>query len=156
MAIYAQIEGIEGPVTETNHAKWIQLHSFSFGVARPIVTEPGRVADRSNSKPTLSEISVSKTYDAASPKLFSWSTVGVGKKVVVHFTKEDGSNFIEVTMESVIPSSYSIGGGADGEPSESMMLNYTKIEIKRIPYDENNKKGTPVPVGYDLQTMKAS
>lgn len=156
MAIYVQVEGIDGPVTETNHKKWLQVSSFGWAVGRPIVTEPGRVADRANSKPSFAEIQVSKTYDEASPKLFSWSTIGAGKKVTIHFTKEDGSNFIEIVLESVIPSSYNIGAGNDGDPTESLSLNYTKIEIKRIPYDQNNKAGSPIPVGYDLNAMKAS
>ena len=156
MAIYMQVEGIDGPVTEQGHQKWIQALSYSWGVGRPIVTEPGRVAERANTKPSFNEIAITKTYDAASPKLFTWSTVGTSKKVTFHFTKEDGSNFIEVILESVIPSSYSISSSADGDPVEAVSLNYTKIEIKRIPYDQNNKAGTPIPVGYDLQTMKAS
>ncbi len=156
MAIYMQIEGIDGPVTESGHAKWIQVGSFNWGVGRPIVTEPGRIADRANTKPSFGEISISKVYDAASPKIFSWSTVGAGKKIVFHFTKEDGSNYLEVTLESVLASGYSISAAGDGDPHESMSLNYTKIEIKRIPYDKDNKAGTPVPVGYDLGTMKAS
>lgn len=156
MAIYIQVEGIDGPVTETNHKKWMQVTSFQWGVGRPILTEPGRVADRANSKPSFSEITATKTYDDASPKIFTWATVGSGKKVTVHFTKEDGSNYIEITLESVLASSYSLSAGGDGDPQESFSLNYTKIEIKRIPYDQNNKAGSPIPVGYDLNAMKAT
>jgi len=156
MAIYMQVEGIDGPVTESGHKKWIQVGSFGWGVGRPIVTEPGRTADRANSKPSFAEINITKVYDEASPKLFTWSTTGPGKKVTFHFTKEDGSNYIEIILESVIASSYSLNATGDGDPHESVSLNYTKIEIKRIPYDANNKAGSPIPVGYDLNTMKAT
>jgi type VI secretion system secreted protein Hcp len=155
MAIYMQVEGIEGTVTEAKHAKWIQVGSFQWGVGRGISMDTGSIADRGNTKPSLSEIVVTKSYDSASPKLFTWATVGTGKKVVLHFTKEDGSSYLEVTLESVIPSGYSLSSGGD-EPSESLSMSYVKIEMKRIPYDENNKAGTPIPVGYDLKTMKPS
>ena len=155
MAIYMQVEGIEGTVTEAKHSKWIGIDSYQWGVGRPISMDTGSIADRGNSKPSLSEITVTKTYDSSSPKLFTWATVGTGKKVTLHFTKEDGSSFIEVVLESVIPSGYSLSSGG-AEPSESLSLSYIKIEMKRIPYDDKNVAGTPIPVGYDLKTMKPS
>ena len=156
MAIYMQVEGIEGDVSETDHNKWIEVDSFSWGVGRPIVTQPGKVGDRANSRPNFGEISITKAYDSSSPKLFTWSTTGGGKKVTFHFTKEGGQKFLEFVLESVIPSNYSISGNTTADPGESLSFNYTKIEIKRVPYDDKNKAGTPVPVGYDLKTEKAS
>lgn len=155
MAIYMQIEGIEGTVTEDKHTKWIEVGTLHFGVSRPTEMVSGKSADRANAKPKFSEISASKLYDAASPKLFSWGTVGTTKKVVIHFTKDDNSTFLEMTLTNTLLSGYQLSGDTEGDPSESLTLNYTKIEIKRIPYDAKNQAGTPIPVGFDLEAMKA-
>lgn len=155
MAIYMQIEGIEGTVTEDKHKKWIEVDRLGFSVSREVAMVSGKVADRANAKPQFAEISTGKSYDDASPKLFTWGTVGTAKKVVIHFTKDDNNTFIEITLTDTLLSRYSLDGAGASDPSESFSLNYTKIEIKRIPYDAQNKAGTPIPVGYDLAAMKA-
>jgi type VI secretion system secreted protein Hcp len=46
---------------------------------------------------------------------------------------------------------YSVSSGGD-RPSESISMNFTKIEYKYTPFDDQHKAGTPVPVTYDLAT----
>ncbi|NUP96432.1 MAG: type VI secretion system tube protein Hcp [Planctomycetaceae bacterium] len=154
MAIYIQIEGVEGTVTEEKHDKWIEVHNCNFSTLRHVEATAGKVADRANNKPTFSEVAVSKNYDAASPKLFAWTTKGETKKVTIHFTKDDNNTFVEIILTDVLCSNYTFSGLNMGDPSETLSFNFTKIEIKRIPYDSKNKAGTPIPVGYDLATMK--
>ena len=154
MAIYIQIEGIEGTVTEDKHDKWIEVHNCTFNTSRVVEPTAGKVADRANNKPTFAEVQLGKNYDAASPKLFAWTTKGETKKVTIHFTKDDNNTFVEIILTDVLCSYYNFSGATSGDPMESLSFNYTKIEIKRIPYDAKNKAGTPIPVGYDLATMK--
>ena len=40
-------------------------------------------------------------------------------------------------------------------PTESISLNFTKIEFKMTPHDDKNKAGTPITVSYDLATAKS-
>lgn len=154
MAIYIQIEGIEGTVTEDAHQKWIEVHTCGFGTMRIVEAAAGKLADRANNKPSFSEVQVSKSYDAASPKLFAWTTKGETKKVTIHFTKDDNATFVEIILSEVLCTNYAFSGHTQGDPGETLSFNYAKVEIKRIPYDSKNKAGTPIPVGYDLGTMK--
>jgi hypothetical protein len=50
-------------------------------------------------------------------------------------------------------SSYSIGAGADGIPSESLALNFSKIEMHFTGMGPD-VSGSPVVVGYDLTQTK--
>jgi type VI secretion system secreted protein Hcp len=151
MAIYMKVEGIDGAVTEKGHEKWIALDSTSMGAARAVASPTGVSAKRDVTDLSFSEIQISKSYDAASPKLFSWVAAKEGKKVEFHFTS--GSDVTtEIILQDVLASSYSFSSGGEGKPSESMSLNYTKIEIKHTPADQKNKAASPIPVGYDLAT----
>ena len=58
------------------------------------------------------------------------------------------------SLTNALISGYSLSSGGD-RPSESISINFTKIEYKHIPYDDKNKAGTPVTVSYDLSTTKS-
>ncbi len=157
MAIYVQIDGINGNVTAAGHEKWIEAHSMSFGLGRAIGGgRPGSVKDRESSIPSLSEIVITKTMDETSPLLFIESCIGIAKPVVIHFcrTGDQTQTYMEYTLSNVLISSYEVSGSGDSIPSEKLSFNYDKIEVKYTPYDDNHKPGSPIPAGYDLKTAK--
>ena len=157
MAIYLKYEGIDGEATHDTHKKWIDVQSLSFGTGRGISTPAGSTANREASEPNISEVVISKLLDGSSPKLFTESVTGTaGKKVEIHLvsTGNPGNTYVEYVLTNALISGYSVSSGGD-RPSESLSINFTKIEFKFIPYDSNNKAGTPVTVSYDLSTTKS-
>lgn len=157
MAIYLKYEGIDGEATHENHKKWLDIGSFQFGVGRGISTPSGSTANREASEPSVSEVVVTKLMDGSSPYLLTEAVTGaVGKKVEIHLvsTGSPGNTYAEYTLTNALVSGYSLSSGGD-RPSESISINFTKVEYKHIPYDEKNKAGTPVPVSYDLATTKS-
>lgn len=157
MAVYLKYEGIDGEVTQQDHVKWIEVGSFQFGVGRGISTPTGNAANREASHASVSEIVVTKSMDVASTKLFTESVTGsTGKKVEIHFvsTGDPGLTFAQYTLEDTLISGYSLSSGGD-RPTESISLNFTKVEFKMTPHDDKNKPGTPVTVSYDLATAKS-
>jgi type VI secretion system secreted protein Hcp len=158
MAIYVKYDGIEGEATHETHKKWLDVSSLQFGVGRSITTPSGSTANREASEPAVSEITITKLMDSASPKLFTESCTGAaGKKVQIHLvsTGSPGNTYVEYTLTDALISSYSVSTGGD-RPSESVSISFTKLEYKFIPYDGANKAGTPVTVSYDLSTTKSA
>ena len=157
MAIYLKYEGIDGEATHDTHKKWIDVASLQFGTGRGISTPTGSTANREASEPNISEVVVTKMLDGASPKLFTESVTGaVGKKVEIHLvsTGSPGNTYVEYVLTNALISGYSLSSGGD-RPSESISINFTKMEFKFTPYDDKNKAGTPVTVNYDLTTTKS-
>lgn len=152
--IYMKVEGIDGKVTADGHEKWIEVSSMSFGVGRAINSaNPGNQSNRESSVPSFSEISIAKDADESSPKLFTEACIGKAKKVEIHFCNigDKVQSFLEYVLTDVLISSYSIGAGSGGShPSESLSLNFSKIEMKYIPYNDKNEKGSPIATTYDL------
>ena len=73
MPIYAQFSGIPGNVQHVpglHGSGWFEISSFQFGVGRGIAAPSSGSADRESSTPSVSEITVTKATDAASPNLF--------------------------------------------------------------------------------------
>lgn len=56
MAIYIEIEGIEGNITAKGYEKMIEISSFNWSVGRDISQSAGRMANREASRHSVSEI----------------------------------------------------------------------------------------------------
>ncbi|NNG04041.1 MAG: type VI secretion system tube protein Hcp [Inquilinus sp.] len=157
MAIYLKLEGIDGNATHADHKKWIGVDSLQWGVGRAVSTHTGRAANREASQPSVSEVTMSKEMDMSSPHLFNEACVGhKGKKAEIHLvsTGSPGETYLAYTLTDALVTGYSCSSGGD-RPTESISLNFTKLEMKYVPLAENNEPGSPVTKGYDLVESKA-
>jgi type VI secretion system secreted protein Hcp len=159
MPIYMKYGSIDGNVTKKGQEKKIQVESFQWGVGRGVTMEVGRGSDRSASKPSFSDVVVTKALDCASTLLFNHVVSGQeGTKVTFDFMgsgqKED-EVFMVVTLEDVLISSYSCSSGGEGVPTESWALNYGKVEWQYKGADAKGAKGGQVVAAYDLRTGTA-
>ena len=158
MPIYMNYDSlaIKGDVTEEGHVGWIALSSFQWGVGRGISSPTGNTVTRESSAPSVSEITVSKMMDLATPKLLNESLQGEGKTVIIDFTKTEKGKLVvyqTYTLTNNMISGYSTSSGGD-KPSESLSLNFTKIEYKNTPTKPDGTAGSPETVTYDLALAK--
>lgn len=158
MAIYVKYDGIEGDVTHESHKNWIDVSSLQFGVGRAISTPSGRAANRESSEPSISEITMTRELDKSSPKLFIEAVTGkVGRKVQIDFvsTGSPGNIYLTYTLTDTMVSGYSVSANGNDRPTESISLNFAKIEMKYTPHDANHKAQAPIAAFYDLATTKS-
>ena len=153
MVIYLKIEGVRGNVTDPGHENWIEIGSFSFGVGRGIASSsPGNQSNREASVPSFTEIRVDKVMDETSPILFQLATVGTAKRVEIHISEtvaERNMVTVRYTLTDVLISNYNVSTGGS-RPQESLSLNFARIEMSFIPYNDKGETGSPVAAGYDL------
>lgn len=156
MAIYMKYGNIKGPVTTDGFKDWIELDSFHWGVGRAIGTAQRGAYSREHSEPTISEVTVTKRTDLASPKLMLDSVAGkLDSNVEIKFTtttKGKVETFLTYKLENTGLSGYSMSSGGD-MPMESLSLNFTKI-TKTFTGMDPGVSGSPETVGYDLTLMK--
>ena len=162
MAIYMKFGSVNGDVVTDGYAKWIELGSLQFGAGRAISSPMGSAARREASAPSLSEVTVTKEFDMTSNPMFEASTQGTkGTKAEIAVTRSGtGTNsgkqveLLRLTLEESLISGYSMSSGGD-RPSESISLNYTKIQMKYTPMKEDGTTGDPVTSTFDLEKMTA-
>jgi len=143
---------IPGDVTESTHVGWIELHSYQWGIGRGISSPTGASADRESSSPSVSEIVVTKNTDISSTKILNEGLQGTGQTVQIDFTKtSQGAQevYLSLTLSDTLISGYSQSSGGD-RPTESISLNFTKIEYKFINMTDPNTAGSPDTVTYDV------
>ncbi len=158
MAIYLEYEGIKGNVTADGYKDHISVDSVQFGVGRGISMEPGNLSNREATRPTISEITVTKPADTSATALFKESVTGsAGKKVVIKFVQTGADKVVEFmtyTLEDVLVSGYSVSASGESDPIESISLSFAKIMVNYNDFDKSNKSANPQRVGYDLTTAK--
>jgi len=133
--IYMNCSNLTKSHSSSRGSGWIELNSFQWGVGRGITSprDPqSGSADRESSAPSVSEIVITKRVDAASPVFSKLALQGKGDNCELHFDKGNTSNtqpYMTINLENVMVSHYSLSSGGD-RPTESLTLNFTKIQYK--------------------------
>jgi type VI secretion system secreted protein Hcp len=148
---------IAGDSTDPAHMGWIDVLSFSWGTPRPAAAGLGAAVGAAAARQP-SALDIKKVLDKSSPALRQAAIAGTRVKTVVlelvHPTKHE---LYQVTMSDVLVSGISMSpmSAAGGErPTESLTLNFAKIEVKYQPAKPDGTLDTirPVPAGWDLAT----
>jgi type VI secretion system secreted protein Hcp len=145
-------EGVDGNVTAKGYEKWIEVNSFQFGAGRGISTPTGGAENREASAASVSEVTVTKSMDKASPKLFEAALIGNEGKMVKVVMTRTGKELTELCIykfESTLVSGYSVSSGGD-TPTESLSLNFVKFEYSYTGSDVAGKDASKMKVGFDI------
>ena len=153
MAIFMKFgDDVTGDVETQGYEKWIELTSFQWGVGRGIGSAMSGGNAREGTVPSISEITVSKRMDGASPGLWTDAVAGeLNTLVTIAFTvtsKNETTQYLSYELTDCGLSGYSVTSGGD-MPQESLSLNFSKISWSLTVRGEDGS-GSPVTQGYDL------
>lgn len=140
---YLIIDGVPGE--SAAHPGWIEVNSFQWGVGRGISSPTGGSADRESSAPSVSEVTVTKAIDKASPKLKACAATHCHLGTVELMMRKAGGEqqaYQHYVFSNAVLSHYSMSSGGD-RPSESISLNFTKVEMK---YNEQRGPRQTLPL----------
>lgn len=153
MSIYMKWGALNGEVTAVGYEKWVQLGSLQYGVGRGISAGTGGGSKREASAPSFSEFTVTRTMDGFSPLLLKLSYGGEAMEVKIDLTQTDNDGkeiaYQKFILTNALCSGYSISSGGD-RPTESVSINYTKIDSEYIKIDDKFKTATTGHVIYDI------
>jgi type VI secretion system secreted protein Hcp len=153
MAIYLKVADIEGDVTAKEHEGKIECSSMQWGVGRGITTSTGSSQERESSAPSVSEVTITKAMDKCTPQLFKEACVGKSKEVTIDLIQTGGTQldtYMSYTLHNSLISGYSVSANSEGRPEESVSFNFTKVEMKYTPYDNEHNPGSPAMSLYDI------
>jgi len=159
MSIYMQIPGVQGNVQAEGYQGWIELNDVDFsGVSNPIRMDVGKAVDRNAGRPSFGQVSLLKTQDGSSIKLYEAAHSNkVFPQAEIHYVTT-GSQlfaFAKMKLSNVAVSHYSEKFDSDkSRPDEVVRLTYTQMERTTIPRDSQNQAGSPMISGFDLEQAK--
>jgi type VI secretion system secreted protein Hcp len=154
---FLKIDGIDGESQKDKHTNEIELLSFSWGEANSGTFAYG--GGGGAGKVNMQDFSFMKVMDKASPGLFLACANGEHIKTAKLTARKAGKNqqdFLKITFSDLLISSYqtSGSGGGDVVPTESVAINFAKIEFE---YAEQKADGTlkpSTPLGFNLKEGK--
>jgi len=133
---FLNIDGIPGESTDDKHIDWIEIMSYSSGVAQMAAGDRSTGGAATGGRCSHQDFSIVKEMDKASPTLNLFCCQGKHiPKVVVELCRATGNKekYMEYKMEDVIISSVSVSGGGGSLPTESLTFNYGKLTWNYIP-----------------------
>ncbi|MDG3005786.1 Hcp family type VI secretion system effector [Paludisphaera mucosa] len=154
---FLKIDGVDGESTDSKHKASIDVESWSWGE-----TNSGDAATRGGmgaGKVAMQDFHFVMRVNKATPKLFEKCATGEHiKKAVLTCRKagKDQQEYLKVTLEDLIVSSYQTGGSGHGEvvPVDQVSLNFSKIEFEYKEQKSDGSLGGSVKAGYDLKANK--
>jgi type VI secretion system secreted protein Hcp len=159
MAIFLKLGDIKGETTQLTHKDWIEIQSFQFGVGRGISSGVGGGSKREATAPSVSEITLTKTFDISSPLILKDAIGGKAVTAKIELTQTDNSgkhvSYQKYILTNTLVSGYSISSGGD-RPSESLSLNFTKFDSEYLNVDDKFATKTTGHVIYDIAESKLS
>lgn len=154
---FLAIDGIEGESTDASHPKTIEIESWSFGETQSSTISGG---GGGAGKVSMQDFHfVTKTVDKSSPKLFLAGATGEHIKDATLYVRKAGSSsdYLVIKLTDILVSSYQTGGsGGSDIPTESVSLNFAKIQVSYTGMDAEGKLLPAVDAGWDLLANKAS
>jgi type VI secretion system secreted protein Hcp len=143
---------IKGDVQADKYKDWIELNSVQLGVGRGIAQGGGSGLNREAGKASVSEVTVTKQCDESSVYLFQEACKGLATDCEIHLTtvqKDTLQPYLQFKLTDCLISGFSTSSGGD-RPTESVSLNFLKIETAFTPYDTKGGPGTPIKANYDM------
>lgn len=158
---FLKLDGVEGESEDSKHAKEIEILSFSFGGDNTGTSSHGGGAG--SGKVNLGDFKFVKLFDKASSNLFKRVANGAHiASAILTCRKPTGDGgqqeYLTVKFFDVLVSSYTCGGsgGSHPIPTESISLNFTKIEFDYKPQKADGSLGPSVVTSWDTKKNTAT
>jgi type VI secretion system secreted protein Hcp len=158
---FLKIDGIPGESTDDKHKDWVELLSYNWGATQMGSATASSSGGASTERADFQDFSLEKLLDKASPKLAIYCADGSHvKEITVELCRAGGDKlkYMEYKMSKCIISSVTVGGSGGeggGEPTESVTVNYGKIEFN---YTQQKRAdgggGGQVAAGWNLEENK--
>lgn len=156
---YLQLDGIKGESADAKHQGWIECTSVNWSITQPksatASTGGGHTAERAE----LSEITVSKLVDLASPVLAQ--TCACGKtipKARLEMMRADGNGepikYFEVELENVLIAHIAPAFAGGDVAGEGLGLKFSKIKWKYAQQKVGGGASGNTTGGWDLATNR--
>lgn len=149
--MFLELDGIKGESKDEKHKGEIEILSFSWGASNPGSGSYG--GGGGAGKVSISDLSVTKPIDQSSTQLFVDAATGKHIKDATLTLRKKSSGdgepleFLKIKLQDILVSSVQqAGNGSSERPTESVSLNFTKIEIAY----QSEDGGPVVTGGYDI------
>lgn len=155
---FLKLTDIPGESAQAGQEDQIDILSWSWGESNAGSSSEG--GGQGSGKVNMQDFSFAMKINKASPKLLKACADGTHIAEGVLTCRRAGKEprpYLTIKFTDCLVASFQTGGSAGDEiPTDSISLNFSKIEYSYSPQKKDGTLGTAIPVGFDLKTGKAS
>lgn len=154
---YLKITGIDGESKDSKNKGWIELESWSWGVAQ---TGSGHTGGGSGAgKASAQDFHFVMKINKASPKLMLACANGqhfTDATLIARKAGKDQQEFLKIKLQQILVSSYQTGGAnsSDIVPVDQVSLNFAKMNIDYKEQQPDGTLGGTTSAGRDFNANK--
>ena len=154
---FLKIDGVPAESMDDKHKGEIELESYSWGQVQSGSAGHGGGGGAGKVQPQ--DFHFVKKVDKASPVLMIACATGQHFKSVILTARKAGAGqqeYLKITMEDVLISSYQIGGSAHSDvvPLDQVAMNFAKLEMSYKEQKPDGSLGGEVKQKYDYAANK--
>ncbi len=153
---FLKIDGIDGESADSKHKGEIDVQSWSWGETNSGTSHAG--GGGGAGKVSMQDFHFTQQINKATPKLADACASGQHIKKGVLTCRKAGTDqqpYLTVTFSDLLVSSYQTGGHEGAViPTESITLNFSKIEFEYKEQKADGTLGGTTKFGWDLKANK--
>ena len=153
--IFIKIGDIVGESQADGHKEEIELMSWSWGATQSGSTQS--ISGSTAGKVNVHDLTFTKLVDAATPNLVKAVCAGTSFPLATLVCQKSAGAgkpkvpYLKIKMGNVLCSSWSSGGaGGSDETTETISLNFGKVELTYTRQDTTGAAGKAVPVAWNI------
>lgn len=153
---FLKLDSIQGESVDQNHKDEITVLSFSWGGTQQ--TSVAGTGGSGAGKVSLSEFSIMKHYDKASPLVFKAMLSGTHIKsgtLTANKAGGAGKPFLKIDFTELFVTSQQMSGSSE-IPTESVSFSYNSIKVDYSTQNEQGNLASTGAITYDLKQNKVS
>jgi type VI secretion system secreted protein Hcp len=159
--VYLQLDGIKGESHDGTHQDWIECKSVNWSITQPKSATSSTAGGHSAERCEMSEVSIFKIADLASPILAQHCAMGkTVPKAKIEMLRADGNGervkYYEVELENVLVAHVAQGVAGGNGMSESLGLKFSKVKWKYCQQRIAGGAGGNTAGGWDLSTNRVA
>ena len=156
---YLKIGDIKGESQDEKHEQWIEVSNVQWGVTQPRASTVSTAGGHTNGKADMSEVTLTKLADVASPILFQHCAMGKTIPAAsIEFMRADGNGkpitYFKIELENVMVSSFHPNSGEGGILTEQVNLAYSRIKVSYTQQKIGGGAGGSTSGGWDCAANK--
>jgi type VI secretion system secreted protein Hcp len=157
--VYLQIDGIKGESSDDGHKGWIECQSVNWSLHQPKSATASTAGGHTAGRVDLSDISIHKTADLASPILAQHCATGKTiPKAKLEFMRADGNGkpvkYYEVELENVIVAHVAQGVNGGDVMTEDIGLKFSRVKWKYVQQKISGGASGQTAGGWDSATNR--
>ena len=151
---FLKLTDIKGETAQKGHEDEIDILSWSWGESNSGSSSQG--GGSGAGKVNMQDFSFAMKINKASPALFKACASGTHIAEGVLTCRRAGKEprpYLTIKFTDCLVSSFQTGGSQGDEvPTDSISLNFSKIDYSYSPQKHDGTLGTAIPAAYDLKT----